>query len=231
MEGRPAEAGDDGGSAADRRELLEDTDAATGFRDDQVAVVAVILVVAGGVLGAATTVFLLRRDLAWLPRLLSVAALGFLGFIPAVYLARLIPFYALGAIAYYTFLVVVAAVLALLYDRLRRQHGLDPVILALGVIVVLLLTDAVVGAPLQFNSAARLFPQDRRPVHRVGQPRLRGVDERGCVARRTVRATASAGAPAPASASRCWRSCSWSTDCRSGVPTSAACCRSCRLTA
>jgi hypothetical protein len=159
MEGRAVEQGDRFGSAAERRQFLEDSDASTVFRDDQVAVVAVIMVVAGGILGAATIVSLLRRELRWLPRLLTAAALGFLGFIPAVYLARLIPFYDLGMPAYYTFLVVTAVVLAFAYSRLGRRHGLDPVILALVAIVLLLVIDAITGAPLQFNSALGYSPK------------------------------------------------------------------------
>jgi hypothetical protein len=79
--------------------------------------------------------------------------------VPVVYLAQLVPFYELGVVPYYVFLVGVALVLACIYERLRRQHFLDPVILALGVIVALLITDAVVGAPLQFNGALGFSPK------------------------------------------------------------------------
>ncbi len=159
MEGRAAVVGEQGGSAEDRRDTLADADAAAQFRDDQVAPVAILMVVVGGLLGATTLLALIFTDLSWLPRVVSFAALAFLGFVPAVYLAQLIPFYDLGVVPYYVFLVGLALVLARVYEHRRRQHTLDPLILALAVIVVLLITDAIVGAPLQFNGALGFSPK------------------------------------------------------------------------
>jgi hypothetical protein len=159
MEGRAAEVDTEDGSAAERRDTLADADSAAQFRDDQVAPVAILMVVVGGLLGATTLVAFVFTDWSWLPRVVSFAALAFLGYIPAVYLAQLIPFYDLGVVPYYVFLIGLALLLAHVYERLRRQHTLDPLILALGVIVVLLITDAVVGAPLQFNGALGFSPK------------------------------------------------------------------------
>lgn len=159
MEGRPAEFANTGGSATERRQLLEDSDAAARFRDDQVAAVAVIMVVVAGLLAASVIVFLLRPELSWFPRVLYAGALAYLGYIPAVFLARLFPFYALGVIPYYVFLFGIAIALSLLYESCRRQNALDPLILALSVIVVLLLIDTIAGAPLQFNSALGYSPK------------------------------------------------------------------------
>jgi hypothetical protein len=159
MEGREATVGETDGSAADRRATLEHSDAAATFREDQIALVGVIMVVVTGCLSAALALVLLRPGLTKVLPALYLGALAFLGFIPAVFLARLFPFYEFGAIPFYVFLFGTAIGLAAVYETLRHRHPLDPLIAALTVIVAVLVVDTVFGAPLQFNSALGYSPK------------------------------------------------------------------------
>ena len=79
--------------------------------------------------------------------------------IATVLLARLVPFHEIGAVAYWVFLAVGAFALAAVYQLTRRRDVLLPLMLALGVIVVLLLFDAVIGTPLQFNNPLGYSPR------------------------------------------------------------------------
>ena len=138
---------------------LENSDAAASFREDQIAPVGVILVVVTGCLSAALVLALLRPELSRVLPALYLGALAFLGFIPAVFLARLFPFYEFGAIPFYVFLFATAFGLAGVYETRRHRHPLDPLIAALAVIVAVLVVDTVLGAPLQFNSALGYSPK------------------------------------------------------------------------
>ena len=117
------------------------------------------MVVVTGCLSAALALVLLRPALSRVLPALYVGALAFLGFVPAVFLARLFPFYEFGAIAYYVFLFGTAIGLAVVYETRRHRHPLDPLIAALTVIIVVLVVDTVLGAPLQFNSALGYSPK------------------------------------------------------------------------
>jgi len=159
MEGRAATVGETGGSAADRRATLANSDASATFREDQIAAVGVIMVVVTGCLSAALALVLIRPELSRVLPALYVGALAFLGYIPAVFLARLFPFYEFGAIPYYVFLFGTAIGLAVVYETRRHRHPLDPLIAALAVIIAVLVVDTVLGAPLQFNSALGYSPK------------------------------------------------------------------------
>ena len=159
MEGRAATVGETGGSAADRRATLQDSDAAARFREDQIAPVSVVMVVVTGCLAAAMVLLLVRPGLSRAQPALYLAALAFLGLVPAVFVARLFPFYTFGAIPYYVFLFGMAIALAAVLETRRHRHPLDPLIGALSVIVVVLVLDTVLGAPLQFNSALGYSPK------------------------------------------------------------------------
>jgi hypothetical protein len=158
MEGRPAEVGATGGSAAERRELIVHADEAAQFRDRVVGPVQTAFVVFAGMLVAGAILVLgrprPRRWRGWL----GVFGLCVLGFAPAVFLARLVPLHELGAVAYWTFLVVAAATLGAIYRRIGRDRPLDGLLAALLVPVGLLLVDVLVRTPLQFNSALGYSP-------------------------------------------------------------------------
>ncbi|MCJ7436793.1 MAG: hypothetical protein MUP97_03420 [Acidimicrobiia bacterium] len=158
MEGRPAEVGATGGSPAERRDLIVHADGAAQFRDRIVGPVQVAFVVLAGMLVAGAILVLgrprPRRWRVWL----GTFGLCVLGFTPAVFLARLVPLHEVGVVAYWTFLVVVAAALGTIYRRIGRHRPLDGLLAAFLVPVGLLLVDVLIGTPLQFNSALGYSP-------------------------------------------------------------------------
>jgi len=159
MEGRAAEVGRGGGDAADRRSLLEDADAAAKFRDDRIPAVLMLFVVVQLVLVVGALIWLARPDRRRIPTFLQVGALASLGLIAAILLARVVPFQDLGVLAYWGWLIGVSLGLAGLYRLARRRDALLPLMLALGVIVVVLVFDVLVGTPLQFNNPLGYSPR------------------------------------------------------------------------
>jgi hypothetical protein len=159
MEGRAAEVGRGGGSASDRRAFLENSDTAAQFRDERIPTIVIVFVCAQVLLVIGTLLWLARPDRPHVPAILRTAALAALGFIAAVLLARTVPFHDIGDLAYWTWLAVVAFVLAALYQLARGRDVFLPLMLALGVIVALLLFDALVGTPLQFNNPFGYSPR------------------------------------------------------------------------
>ena len=158
MEGRPVEVGATGGTTAERRELIVRADEAAQFRDKTVGPVQVAFVVLAGMLVAGAILILGRpRPLRW-RAWLGAFGLFVLGFAPAVFLARLVPLDELGVIAYWVFLVIVAAGLGSIYRRIGRDRPLDGLLAAFLVPIGLLLVDVLIGTPLQFNSALGYSP-------------------------------------------------------------------------
>jgi hypothetical protein len=158
MEGRPAEVGADGGSARDRADLIIHADEAAQFRDRIVGQVQTAFVVFAAML-VAGAIFAFGKPWRrrWRPPL-GTFGLCVLGFAPAVFLARVVPLHEWGVVAYWTFLVVVAALLGFAYRRIGRDRPLDALLVAFLVPVGLLLFDVLIGTPLQFNSALGYSP-------------------------------------------------------------------------
>lgn len=159
MEGRPAEVGRGGGSAADRRALLEDADAAARFRDDRIPAVVMLFVVVQVALVIGALIWLARPNRPRVPTILQVGALASLGLIAAILLARALPFHEWGDLAYWGWIVGGSLALAGLYRLARRRDALLSLMLALGVIVVVLVFDVFVGTPLQFNNPLGYSPR------------------------------------------------------------------------
>jgi hypothetical protein len=159
MEGRPAEVGRRGGSAADRRAFLEDADAAARFRDDRVPQLLLLFVVVQILLVMGALIWLARPDRLGVSTVVQVGALASLGLIVAVLLARAVPFHEIGDLAYWSWLAGVPLVLAGLYLLARRRDELGPLMLALGVIVAIFLFDVFAGTPLQFNNVLGFSPR------------------------------------------------------------------------
>jgi hypothetical protein len=160
MRGRVLRTGDGGGSAADRRSFLADADAAARFRSRIQAPAAAIFIALQGLLAFATVLALagwarLRRS-----AVLPTAAVMLLAYFPAVYLARALPLHDAGPGAYYAFVLTVSAALGFAARILGRRHALDPILIALGMIVFVLVVDVtVLGSTLQFNSALGFSPE------------------------------------------------------------------------
>jgi hypothetical protein len=154
MSGRPFEVGRQGGDAADRRDSLVDADEVARFVADRVEPVATVFVLLDFALVVGVLLWLrgLPRGVR-MTELLGFAALALLGWIPSIYLARLIPFHEMGAVAYWLFLVLASLTLAAAYRAIGRRHQLDALILAAGTTVGVLVVDVLFGAPLQISSA------------------------------------------------------------------------------
>jgi len=159
MEGSAVEVASQGGSAADRRSLLEDADAAATFRDNHVGVIPVIFVVAEGLLAVGALLWLAGRGAGRLRGALRLAALAALAFIPTVLLARIFPFENWGDVAYWPFLLAVSFGLAVVFELAGRRNPLDPLLLALATIVAVLVVDVLIGTPLQFNNPFGYSPK------------------------------------------------------------------------
>jgi hypothetical protein len=157
MEGRPFERTARGAATGERRahDLLVINRSAK-FRDHMVGQVATIFVVLQGLLLVAALVSARRRPVV--RRLVGVAALGLLGFLPATYLAGLIQFYRWTDLAYWGFLAAVSIGIGVGAEAVGRRNRLDPLLLALGVIYGLLVVDMLVGAPLQLNTVFGYSP-------------------------------------------------------------------------
>jgi hypothetical protein len=158
MEGRPVEVGRDGGSAADRRELIVNADVTAQFRDLRVGEVqtAAVVFTAALALGA-FLLFRRPRPAAWRNHLGTVA-LCVLGFLPATFLVRVFPVQDWGFAAYWALLVVISIGLGALYRRIGCDRFVDGLLVALLLPVALLLVDVLVGTPLQLNSALGYSP-------------------------------------------------------------------------
>jgi hypothetical protein len=158
MEGRPVEVGKQGGSAADRRSLLVEADAAAQFRDLRVGEIQTAAVVFAAAL-ALWAFLVFRRSVAsrwrdWL----GVASFCVLAFLPATFLLRIFPLYEWGFVPYWALLVAISGALGAAYLRISRDHYLDGLLVALLVPIVLLIIDVLIGTPLQFNSALGYSP-------------------------------------------------------------------------
>lgn len=157
MNGRPFVLGPTGGTPESRvSKLIDETDAAI-FRDRVLTPVAVLVTVITGLVAIAAAVgWETRRRRSFTRPLRLFAQLGsswILGFVPAVYLARLFPFHDSGALAYYAFVGAVAFVLAAVYEIAGSRRFYEPTAIGLGVVIGLLSLDVLTGARLQLSTA------------------------------------------------------------------------------
>lgn len=158
MEGRRFERAADGPTSGEgRARHLASLDEAARYRDRMVAPVAVTFVVLQAVLwvGAALA---LRRDHPRARRLVGLAALAMLAYLPATYLAGLLDFHGAPSVAYWCFIVIVAAATAVAALALGRRRQLDPLLLCLAAVFGLLTVDMLLGAPLQLNTVFGYSP-------------------------------------------------------------------------
>lgn len=162
MRGRPFTVATTTATTVERRAELVDGNDAASFRDMILTPVAVVFValVAVLLLGVVATMRKTRRhprDRAPTPVVLG--ALATLGYVVAVYLARLVPFHRIGPAAYYLFLFAVAACFAVLVWLAARRRPMDALIVGLAALVALLVGDVVLGSSLQFDSAFGFSPE------------------------------------------------------------------------
>jgi hypothetical protein len=157
MEGRPFERVSSDHAGDDRMTWLAEEDEAAGFRDRLV--------------GPASALFVILNLLLWpiavlepvrsrrnLRQVVEVAALGMLGFLPFTYLAGLLPFHRWGEGPYWAFVLLGGLALGVGAQVVGRRRAVDPLLLALGAVLGLLVIDVVLGATLQLNTVFGYSP-------------------------------------------------------------------------
>ena len=156
MEGRPFEVGRTGGDFEDRLDWLIEVDEAARFRDRMIPGVTTFFVTATILL----TLFALVAFVRFRGALIAVqlVALSLLGFLPATYLAGLLPFHDWGPLPYWTFLLVVGVAIGLLAWFTTSRYGIATLIVSLGILVGVLVVDVLLGARLQFNTSLGYSP-------------------------------------------------------------------------
>jgi hypothetical protein len=150
MEGRPLAVQTGGGSAAHRHTTLIEANTNALFRDSIVTEATYVLIVATVVLAIA---FVLGGRLKALRVWLRLAALGVIGYLIATYLAAPLHFEGHGGIvAFWCFVIGTAIVIAAFCDLVGRRSVLDPLMLALGGLLILHVADLLTGGRAEFNS-------------------------------------------------------------------------------
>lgn len=158
MNGRAFTVGPAPGRAQDRIDDLVDAADAALFRDRVLNPVAVLVTSAAGLVAlGAVMLWETRRPRPW-RGLARFGSSWVLGFVPAVYLARLFPFHHSGVLRYYVFLVGLAAVLAVLSEEIGSRDFTGPTVIGLAVITLVLVGDVVTGARLQLSTAFGYTP-------------------------------------------------------------------------
>jgi hypothetical protein len=158
MRGRPVAVGDRSGSAHARQHFLVDADDAAAFRAEIQQSVASLLLALVAVLVGLALLALARPDSAW-PVLASWWSAVTLAFLPTVYLARLFPFHEIGVTAYWGWIALASVALAAMARSIGGRRATGPTAVLLGVTVVVLGADVVLGSPLQFNGALGYSPE------------------------------------------------------------------------
>ncbi len=157
IEGNAMERADGGSSLAARQASFVRLSDDGRFRDGQVGIAQGVLVLAALVLAVAAFACWRShgrygRGVVWLARWI-------VGFLTATYLAAPLHFAAHGGwLAYWTFLVVVGALVALAIERVATWTGIEEVLVAGASVVLLHALDLLTGAPLELNSVFGYSP-------------------------------------------------------------------------
>ena len=136
-----------------RLDTLQDSTSAAVFRDRVRGTVTLGFAAFLAMVLGATVLALVRGAGARRRAVLGVAGLAAIAYVPAVFLARLLPLHERGTFAYWMFLVVVSLGVALVIRAAVRRRPVDALLLALGLVVAVLVLDVVTGARLQLSSA------------------------------------------------------------------------------
>ncbi len=149
--------GRSGGDFSDRLSWMVDTNTAAQFRDREIAPVTLWFVLFQILLTIAALV-----AFVWLGRrsfiAIELAALVLIGFLAAMFLAGFIPFYNLGVVPYWLFLIGVGIAIALISWFTTSRSGIMTIICPLAILVGLILVDVATGARLQFNTVFGYTP-------------------------------------------------------------------------
>ena len=141
-----------------RQRFLIDADAAAAFRDEIQQPMASVFLATVVVLLALALAALRRPGSVWATAASWWAAVT-LGFLPSAYLARAVPFHHVGVAAYWAWIALASVALAAGARAVGPRRPADPAIALLGLTVVVLGADVVLGSPLQFNGAFGYSPE------------------------------------------------------------------------
>lgn len=158
MNGKPFTVAQTDMDANARRDFLIDSDQASQFRDSMIAPVATVFIIMIALLVVGAIISLNRPNRNQLRNLLHFGSLFTLGFISAVYLARLFSFHQTSKFFYWLFVVAVAAIIGTISLAFYRRRANDDMLIALGLIVVIIGIDIITGGNLQFNNAFGYSP-------------------------------------------------------------------------
>ncbi len=169
MEGTMMERASAGGSHEDRVAFLIGSDDGARFRDRILGTVSVIYVLAQLVLWA-LAIWTLSRAGRNLRSGAELASLATLTFLPLTFMAGAMPFHDWGVLAWWAFVLGGAVVVAAIIQAVAHRYLVDPLIGALGFIVVFLSLDIAVGGPLQFNTVFGYTPTVAGRFNGMGNP-------------------------------------------------------------
>lgn len=169
MEGTIVESVPDGRSVADRMKALDQAFDAALFRDRMVGPASTFFVLIQIVLWAGA-VWAMAGERLRARRVVQVAALAVLGFLPATYLAGLLPFYRWGSTPYSLFILLVSVVLAAVCSKAFGRGLVEPLMAMLGFIVAFLSIDIITGGLLQFNTVFGYTPTIAGRFDGMGNP-------------------------------------------------------------
>jgi hypothetical protein len=157
MNGRPFATAPARGSADARIDwLVDETDAAL-FRDTVLTPMTIVAIALAALVVLAAVVATETGRRRWRTAA-RVGASWLLGLVPAIYLARLVPFHDLATGWYFLAVAGGGLVLATSYEVVGAGRRLRATALGLGVLVVLLVVDLATGADLQLSTVFGYTP-------------------------------------------------------------------------
>jgi hypothetical protein len=170
MEGRPARLHAETDTYRDRVDRLVRADRGAQFRDatiGQATAILVVVTIALAVVAALWYCFARRTPLTVL---LAWASLALIGYVTASFLAGLLLFFRWGSGPYFVFVIGTALVIAAIAFACGRRNPVDPLLVALGIVVVMHLGDLVSGTRLQFNTVFGYSPTVGIRLAGIGNP-------------------------------------------------------------
>jgi hypothetical protein len=170
MEGRPARLHPESGTYRDRIDRLVRADRAAQFRDATIGQTTAILVVVTIVLAVAAALWFRYARGTPATLVLTWASLGLIGYVTATFLAGLLPFFKWGQGPYFVFVVAVALTIAAIALAFGRRNPVDPLLIALGIVVLMHVGDLVSGTRLQFNTVFGYSPTVGIRLAGIGNP-------------------------------------------------------------
>lgn len=170
MEGRPARVNVTDSSYRNRLDTLVKLDRAAQFRDATIgAATATLLTITIILVVLAIFGFgYFRRR--WFRVFLRWASLAFLGYVAATFLAGALPVFRWGTGAYFAIVAAIAITFAGLCLALGRRALVDPILIALGVVIAVHLGDLVTGAHLELNTVFGYSPTVGIRLAGIGNP-------------------------------------------------------------